>query len=67
MAKYITGLISLTGIDEGDRLRPTFLHFFLEVHSSLDMASSTMYDQLHFHFDDGKNFTVATEIKTKVY
>jgi len=52
MANYITGL---TGADEGDGLRPTFLQFFFcEVNSTLDVAYSAIYDRLQFHFDVGK-------------
>jgi len=50
MDKHITGLTRLTSVDEGDGLRPTFLHFFRQVHSTLDMAYSAIYDPLQFHF-----------------
>ena len=32
MAKHITGLSGLTGANEGDRLRPSFLHFHLSTY-----------------------------------
>ena len=50
MAKHITGV---TDTNEGHRLQPTILHFFLLSPCDTGMAHLAICDRLHFHFDDG--------------